>query len=534
MTSSKAVIHGGAVNRSTDDLDADIGAIRTTNIFERGLVIDTICDVSLREEVPETLSEAQKALFSLAPRNSLICRIISTNEGLSETVDLVVYPFFSSHMALPAKPGEQVWLFRQKILNGAPDDRTYWVTRISDSLPLEDANFTAFTRVHRMTQTGSEKTDRTLQFPNGDDDKLISGDDMALQQLLVNSVEGKNIVLEPVPRLTKRPADTVLQGSNNTAIILGTERGWDATNRPALPDTSNASSETVKSPKSGAIDIVVGRGRYFKDDESETKRSRKTGAATKGVKNSTQPFIAKNSLGSFETDKDPAQTQEIDPERKVDGDGPAIPGNARTNPAEGDPDFLVDASRIYVSTDSEIDKKLGKLAPKPFKNKYEQKKGPAIAIKSDHVRIVARKLPTKDSSGNLPEKFDAIAGSIRIVKEGNPDDDLAGIIIESDGTVHISGKEIYFGRSKDDGGDATGPGPGGAQPFVKYKQLEDLWFETMDSLVAFCDTVLTHVTPGYGAPSPQLNQAAAELKTKISSKLKQDIETLKSKRMFGE
>jgi hypothetical protein len=534
MTSSKAVIHGGAAVRSTDDVDSDLSSIRTTNIFERGLVIDTICDVSLRQEVPETLSEPQRILFSLAPRNSLICRIISTSEGLSDTVDLVVYPFFSSHIALPAKPGEQVWLFRQKILNGAPDDRTYWVTRISDSLPLEDANFTAFTRPHRLTQTGSEKLDRTLQFPNGDDDKkIIAGDDTALQQLLINSAEGKNIVLEAVPRLTKRPADTVLQGSNNTAIILGTERGWDATDRPVSPDASNAASETVKSPETGAIDIVVGRGRYFKDNESETKRNRK-GTASKGVKNSTQPFIAKNSFGAFETDKDPAQVQDVDAQRKVDGEGPATPGNAKTNPAEGDPDFLVDASRIYVSTNSKIDKKLGKLAPKPFENKYEQREGPAIAIKSDHIRIVARKLPTKDSSGNLPEKFDSVAGSIRIVKEGNPDDDLAGIIIESDGTVHISGKAIYFGRSKDDGGDATGPGPGGAQPFIKYKQFEDLWFETMDSLVTFCDTVLTHVTPGYGAPSPQLNQAAAELKTKISSKLKQDIATLKSKRMFGE
>ena len=91
-----------------------------------------------------------------------------------------------------------------------------------------------------------------------------------------------------------------------------------------------------------------------------------------------------------------------------------------------------------------------------------------------------------------------------------------------------------MGRTPDDGGTGTGPGPGEAQPYVRYKQLEDLWIETMNTLDAFCDTVLTHVTPGYGSPSPQLNKAAVDLKTKISGKLKKDIETLKSQRVFGE
>jgi hypothetical protein len=56
----------------------------------------------------------------------------------------------------------------------------------------------------------------------------------------------------------------------------------------------------------------------------------------------------------------------------------------------------------------------------------------------------------------------------------------------------------------------------------------------MDELNKFCDSLLTHVTPGYGSPSPQINKAAQDLKAAIESNLKSDIETVKSERIFGE
>jgi hypothetical protein len=56
----------------------------------------------------------------------------------------------------------------------------------------------------------------------------------------------------------------------------------------------------------------------------------------------------------------------------------------------------------------------------------------------------------------------------------------------------------------------------------------------MDEMSTFCDTVLTHITPGYGAPSPQLNKAAADLKAAIAGTHDPAIETVKSERIFGE
>ena len=56
----------------------------------------------------------------------------------------------------------------------------------------------------------------------------------------------------------------------------------------------------------------------------------------------------------------------------------------------------------------------------------------------------------------------------------------------------------------------------------------------MDALNAFCTTLATHTTPGYGAPSPQILEAAATLQSEISSMLKPSITNVKSDRIFGE
>lgn len=111
MSSTKGTIFGKGGLPDGQLPNPDVVGMKSTNLFERGVVIDTICDVSVRDAPPETLSEPQQALFALAPRNSIICRIVTTKERLSVTSDVVCFPFFSSHFALPVKAGEQVWVF---------------------------------------------------------------------------------------------------------------------------------------------------------------------------------------------------------------------------------------------------------------------------------------------------------------------------------------------------------------------------------------------------------------------------------------
>ena len=95
----------------------------------------------------------------------------------------------------------------------------------------------------------------------------------------------------------------------------------------------------------------------------------------------------------------------------------------------------------------------------------------------------------------------------------------------------------FAGRHPDDGGnpgETEGPGEGQSQPYVRYSDLEKLWQDWMDEMSTFCDTLLKHTTPGFGAPSPQILTAATQLKSKISGTLKKQIETVQSERIFGE
>jgi hypothetical protein len=439
---------------------------------------------------------------------------------------------------MPVKPGEQVWIFRELPIAPKGNGTYYWLSRVPENLENEDVNITSFSREAKTILSASLPVDekRIADFPNDPSDKedfVIAGYNDAIVKVISDAVEYTQMSVEPVPRFTNRPGDLVLQGSNNTAISLGTDRGFDAAIRPDTRVTSNSSDKVAE--KSGAIDVVVGRGRYFEPDTDEAKKERKKAQAG-GEKNSTKPFVVKNTLEKFETDKNPGETQDRDEESANEGFSPSDMGNPKTNPSEGDPDFLVDAARIYACEKSDIDKKLGldTIVAKGFATDYKPvEAGPCVAVKSDHIRIVARNLPTKAYENKLPPKLENVKGTIRIVKEGDPDKDLACIYIEADGTIQISGSKIFLGRQKADGGNGKGPGDGEAQPYVRYSDLEKLWQDTMTALDSFCQTLSTHVTPGYGAPSPQINQAASTLKSKVAS-LKTQIEEVKSERVFGE
>lgn len=523
-----------------------------TEIFSRAVVIHTLCDPSDRdpEKDKNIISTLRNpADFMRAPRNAVVCRLISDGKGRVLNEDYVCFPFFSSHLMMPIKAGEQVWLFFEQI--GSQNSRPFWISRIAEPLHVEDANFTHGDRrtqrefsglkvENKPQDDGSGNFDdpRKLKFQNGNvsspDQATLLGDQSAFIKLITESKEYDMTVIEPVPRLTKRPGDLVLQGSNNTSIALGTMMGWDYEKRPGISSNSIAKTDKIQ-PQSGAIDIVAGRGKYFQAPSTEkSSPGKKSG---KSPDKSTRPYIEETVIpGVFETDKNVATIQdEVTAKSK---------GNNRTNPQEGDPDFLMDASRVFLSNISDIDKALNtgsKGVAKPFQGEIIDMRGATVAVKSDHVRIVARKSGAQGSPDDISNENPPTNGTIRIVKEGNPNSDLASITIESDGSIHISGSKIFIGRKKEDGGEGTGPGPGESQPYVKYKQLEDLLTKTFDDLSNFVQKLQANfsanTTPGFGAPNPALIKSAADECTEFLSNIsirKNEIATLKSKRIFGE
>jgi hypothetical protein len=209
----------------------------------------------------------------------------------------------------------------------------------------------------------------------------LPGDDTAYEKLLTETDASKMIKYESVPRYRKRPADIAFEGSNNTLIVLGTDRSGPISNydddhnkgkipKPVKDDVTDAGA--------GMIDIVVGRGQT---------------ADTGGKPRDNKTIMGANLNKEIGKGKNELQEK------------------------EGDPDFKTDRSRILISQRVPVDKR--------FELNDYQSSGPdktgngklrdvgngdgAIVIKTDKVRIIARSdvqflvegASERDDNGNL-------------------------------------------------------------------------------------------------------------------------------------
>lgn len=219
--------------------------------FITAKVIDFISD-------PKTLSQSKidllkssatnSALVNSMPVNSIWCQIIESNR-LDQHI---AYPFFPAHLCFPIKPAEQVWVFYS-----TPDQVYYWLCRKPGDYISEDVNYTHIDRiVNRPTSDGApgiepQKSAKDAyngvssaapNFPQGKTDSVYdktSGKFFDDANIIKQSQEyNENFIQEAVPRLVRQPGDFVMQGSNNSTIVLG-------------------SSENISGK--GIIDIVAGR-----------------------------------------------------------------------------------------------------------------------------------------------------------------------------------------------------------------------------------------------------------------------------------
>lgn len=503
--------------------DMDAGASRAaaaasgSPIFQRAIIAEIVTTPSdlidlFDEEPEEGDGESQNPFHNRiqnienakkAPRGSLLVKLLADNA--SDTY-ICAYPFFQSHVMLPVHVGEQVWIF-------ADGNEHFWLSRIAGSNISEDVNFTHVDRDLQTPTTlkgdAKEKSDqekgalkRLVAFFNngaggdtGGAKNAPEGEDT--KSLKENAIFTKE-KSEPVPRFTPRPGDLILQGSNNTLIALSTDRGWNKESEDF--SISNAHDEVADG--TGSIDIVAGRS-MPEDSDAEFLPSDQEKEGTEPTRTLARLIV--DELGGIENNKLSKQNEES------------------INRAEGDPDFYLDASRVFVSMKSKVDERLLLKESIPVLAMDEQPEdieAAAVAIKSNEIRVVARH-----------------DGSIRIVKEKEEEETGASIIILPDGSIHITGEKIILGKTKDEGGHVQGKEgpyePGNMQPYIKFSVMKEYLEELHASIDKFIDTTLTHTTPGYGAPSPQLNKAVADLKADMAAN-KPKIEELQSERIFGE
>ena len=366
--------------------------------FLRFIILDVIHDPTVIDNLKlshweHDLGVSNIKYATVAPRNSIIAaRVLGNDSGMSEKV-MVLYPFFPPSVSMPAKPGEHVWGFFEH-----PDAKQnligYWMCRIVGPSFVEDQNYTHSDRqydasfVPGLSDVFQGTADAKYEFHNGAvdtdstsgeryvtaDTSSMMGDDTQYTSLLTTADAAKIAQYESVPRFRKRPQDTAFEGTNNTLIVMGTDRtGPSATfttdsNMGQIPGP--VTTDQVP-PGAGEIDIVVGRGQT---------------PATGGT-----PVT--NALGNKELGKDKQ--------------------NLQAN--EGDVDLINDRSRVLTSQKTKIDTNLSIaniVAAHSTTQAITDDSGyGAITVKTDKVRIVARKdviilvtgATATDANGNVQD-----------------------------------------------------------------------------------------------------------------------------------
>ena len=198
-------------------------------------------------------------LLKKMPMNSIIAYDVSNSK--KKGVPAIFYPFFSSHLCVPVKSGEQVWVIYENF-----DENTklgYWICRKTADITVDDVNYCHIDRINdqqdanapsgakyeSLPNTPSEASSvkkEVIGFPEGGfstSDRTLPTN-TSYQKVIEKSLDYiTSFVGEPVPRFKRSGSDVILQGSNNSLICLG---------------QSFLSAE--KRTQNACIDLVVGRG----------------------------------------------------------------------------------------------------------------------------------------------------------------------------------------------------------------------------------------------------------------------------------
>lgn len=498
-----------------------------------GVIFDIFNDInSLTEEKKNELKRlvSNPTFVDLMPMNSVLALVTSEQQSSFS----IIFPFFQSHLMLPVQVGEQIYIIYNDYSNdGGQLGR--WISRPIESYTIEDVNYTHGDRkFDPITNNGQQDIVQVRNriknqteppkpsFPNGGGTQESftltpsreSPDVNPYDKIVSDTDAGKQHVFEPVPRWTKRPQELILQGMNNSMIMLGQDR------ISAAKRETNQTAERTK--YSGTIDLVAGRGRIQLNPSENTT----------GEGKETSTLTVLNTRNKLETDKTP----------KV--------RNRQQNQREGDTNFKSDASRIYVSMNTAGDKNFrlvhdedgmsypdNTLKIETQVSEISETLGNAYVVcKSDHLRFIARKQETP-----------SINGDILILKEGTKDVDLSYFFMEKTGKIQIEGQKIYFGKAVLEDSDSQ-------QPYIKYqqykqtvnhlqdqidklnnhiKQLGDIIENAFKTAIAIPASPIASLT----AASPQiqvLTNATNQEIDQLSNQTDNKITSCRSEKIFGE
>jgi hypothetical protein len=340
-------------------------------VLHRYVVLETIndptrIDIARIEYWEHELGLKNGKIGLNLPRNSILAQRVLDGTAPSADPPMLLYPLMPSHIAVPCKPGEHVWVMFEN-LDAQYSDVGYWMWKIVSPGHVDDVNHTHAPRAFDQSFIQSSKDafdgqTPTYEFRNGlvqvDNDgtrysrgssQFIPGNEDAYEKLMTDSDSSKNSVLEPVPRFVKRADDVTLEGSNNSLIVLGTNRKAQAADW--APDSDGVMRATKTGddlePKCGTIDLVVGR--VIKGTPAKSKK-------------------LDGSNFAEEIEKSPSLVDKT----------------------EGDLDYANDAARVFANQRSKIDELFD--ITRISKEVSDSSTGDSSAgMKGDKVRLIARK-----------------------------------------------------------------------------------------------------------------------------------------------
>lgn len=179
------------------------------------------------------------------PKNSIRARVI-TNARDKDVADedlTVFWPIFP-HDIMPVKEGEHVYVIYE---DAAVKRHGLWFCRIPEPATTDNPNLTLGAQKYQddpanaMSSVGAEKAVQ--------DSDIVPAP----------AVQSSEFVAQDVPRFRARIGDRVIEGSNNTVIIMGRDR-----------PTAVTSGQVNEA---GSVDIVAGRaGEEDLDPENDKSR----------------------------------------------------------------------------------------------------------------------------------------------------------------------------------------------------------------------------------------------------------------------
>lgn len=197
-----------------------------------------------------------RKMVDFAPPNSTKVFLKRSQKTSTSMESILCFPFFSSHLMLPVKPGETVWILKFS------EEVYYWICRQTSFRQIEDVNYTFSQRESNLINHNLKGTDDEDVFAHfNSSGEAGPTNSIDYQDLIENSVSyQEEFTGEVVPRQAKGCGDFLIQGSNNSHIYLGKEKFEDsATVSPEIMTNMPSASDTLtdRNPLSPAVDICI-------------------------------------------------------------------------------------------------------------------------------------------------------------------------------------------------------------------------------------------------------------------------------------